>query len=107
MACPPPRRPVTSASADQPSTASSRSYPAHCPERLSGYYGTKDLGTPSCAEKLCDRPKVVLPGAALPLRVAYRQLLAQNYQKFGWNYQAGMPGDGLYPSMKYKRKPVE
>src|SRR3954454_11271006 len=47
MACPPPRRPVTSASADQPSTASSRSYPAHCPERLSRYYGTKDLGTPS------------------------------------------------------------
>ena len=23
-----------------------RSYPAHCPEWLSGYYGTKDLGTP-------------------------------------------------------------
>ena len=46
MGCPPPRRPVTSASTDQPSTASSRSYPAHCPEWLSGYYGTKDLGTP-------------------------------------------------------------
>ena len=43
----PPRRPVTSASADQPSIASSRSYPPHCPERLSGYYGTKDLGTPT------------------------------------------------------------
>src|SRR4051795_11416601 len=36
MACPPPRRPVTSASADQPSTASSRSYPAHCPSSLAG-----------------------------------------------------------------------
>src|SRR3954454_2540852 len=47
MGCPPPRRPVTSVSADQPSTASSRSYPAHCPERLSGYYGTNDLGTPT------------------------------------------------------------
>ena len=36
MGYPPPRRLVTSASADQPSTASSRSYPAHCPSSLAG-----------------------------------------------------------------------
>ncbi len=71
MGCPPPRRLVTSASADQPSTASSRSYPAHCPEQLSGYYGTKDLGAPSgaCAAPL--PPPVGLCGAGR------RRLLAQ------------------------------
>src|SRR5947209_6072154 len=41
MGCPPPRRPVMSASADQPSTANSRSYPAHCPERLSGLWNKR------------------------------------------------------------------
>src|SRR3954453_18871712 len=82
MECPPPRRPVTSALADQPSTARSRSYPAHCPEWLSGYYGTKDLGTPSCAVGFDIR--TFPPRKAVGIQLVAARILGPDHPLFSW-----------------------
>ena len=94
---------------DAPVRSPADRHPQNRGKRLRGKLVPRGaIGMP--CKLLCDVQDLTVRLSAPAPRLAFaafRRLLAQNYQKFGRYYQAGTPGSGLYPRMKYKPKPVE